>query len=235
MTAQEILEELQPLGSESYKKVMRNHGVPEPFFGVKIEELQKIRKRIGRDYQLALDLYDTGNYDAQYLAGLIADDLKMTKKDLRHWLVTAKALPLLQYTIPWVASESKHGRDLAVTWIKSPKEHDATAGWATWSSLVSIKDDDELDLAELTELLQRVQTTIHRQPNRVRQAMNGFVIAIGSYVRELTDLALQTAAAIGPVSVDVGDTACKIPDAGEYILKVQKRGSIGKKRKTAKC
>lgn len=43
MTAQAILEELKPLGRDSYKKVMLNHGVKEPFFGVKIEELKKSR------------------------------------------------------------------------------------------------------------------------------------------------------------------------------------------------
>src|SRR5450432_440649 len=72
MTAKEILEELKVLGSESYKRVIFNHGVQEPCFGVKIGDMQKIAKRIRKDYQLALDLYETGNYDAMYLAGLIA-------------------------------------------------------------------------------------------------------------------------------------------------------------------
>ena len=92
MTANEVLDEIQPLGTEGYRKVLRNHGVPEPFFGVKIEDLKKIQKRIKKDYQLALDLYDTGIYDAMYLAGLIADDMKMTKKDLRRWIENG-ALP----------------------------------------------------------------------------------------------------------------------------------------------
>lgn len=235
MTAAEIVEELRPLGSESYKKVLRNHGIPEPFFGVKIEDMKKIQKRIKKDYQLALDLYDTGIYDAMYLAGLIADDLKMTKKDLRQWLQKANCGALCEYTVPWVAAESNHGRQLALEWIESDHENVAAAGWATLSSLVAIKDDSDLDLAELKRLLQRVQKTIHQQPNRVRYVMNGFVIAVGCYVRELTDLALQTATKIGPVTVDMGGTACKVPDASEYIQKVQKRGAIGKKRKTAKC
>jgi hypothetical protein len=46
---------------------------------------------------------------------------------------------------------------------------------------------------------------------------------------------MQTAKAIGEVSVDLGDTSCKVPFAPEYIEKVRKRGAIGKKRKTAKC
>ena len=77
--------------------------------------------------------------------------------------------------------------ELALEWIESEDEDVALAGWATLSSLVSIKDDADLDLAELKRLLARVQKTIHKQPNYVRYVMNGFVIAVGSYVEELTD------------------------------------------------
>lgn len=204
-------------------------------FGVKIEELKKIQKLVKQDYQLALDLYDTGIYDARYLAGLIADDLKMTKKDLRHWLEMANCAALCDYTVAWVAAGSKHGRELALEWIDSKAENVATCGWQTLCGLVAIKDDAELDLAELKKLLQRVQKTIHKAPNNVRYVMNSFVISVGSYVKSLTELALQVATKIGPVSVDMGNTACKVPLATEYIQKVQKRGSIGKKRKSAKC
>jgi 3-methyladenine DNA glycosylase AlkD len=235
MTAAEIVQELKPLGSESIKKVLLKHGIQEPLFGVKVEELKKIQKRIKKDYQLALDLYDTGIYDAMYLAGLIADDRKMTKKDLRHWADKATCHALCGSTVSWVTAESLHGWDLALEWIESKKENVAVTGWATLSSLVGIKDDAELDLVELKRLLQRVQKALHKEPNRVRHAMNSFVIAVGTFVQPLTDFALQTAKKIGEVSVDVGDTSCKVPYAPEYIEKVQKKGAVGKKRKTAKC
>src|SRR6267142_5202713 len=176
MTAQEILAEIKPLGRDSYRSVLFNHGIPEPCYGVKIEELKKIQKRIKTDYRLALDLYDTGIYDAMYLAGLIADDLKMTKKDLQHWVDKATCTALCGFTVSWVAAESLHGWDLALEWIESKKESVAVTGWATLSSLVGIKDDADLDLAELKQLLARVQKTLPKQPNRVRHAMNGFVI-----------------------------------------------------------
>jgi len=235
MTAEEIVQELKPLGSENIKKVLLKHGIKEPLLGVKVEELKKIQKRIKKDYQLALDLYDTGIYDAMYLAGLIADDLKMTKKDLRHWVDKATCNALCGSTVSWVAAESLYGWDLALEWIESKKENVAVTGWATLSSLVGIKDDAELDLAALKRLLLRVQKTLPNEPNRVRHAMNGFVIAVGTYVKPLTDIALQTAQKIGEVSVDVGDTSCKVPFAPEYIEKAQKKGAVGKKRKTAKC
>jgi 3-methyladenine DNA glycosylase AlkD len=235
MIAKEILAELKPLGSDSYKKVMANHGVKEPFFGVKISDLQKIQKRIKKDYQLALDLYDTGNYDAMYLAGLIADDARMTKKDLQRWLTNATHGPLASSTIPWVAAGSPHGWELAREWIDSKKLQTAEAGWATLRSLVSIKDDSELDLAELKRLLERVRKTVHQAPNDIRSSMNSFVIAVGSFVQPLTDTAIQTAEKIGPVSIDMGNTSCQVPFAPDSIRKVQKRGAIGRKRKSAKC
>ena len=223
------------MGAESYRKVLRNHGVPEPMFGVKIEHLKKIQKRVKKDYQLALDLYDTGIYDAMYLAGLIADDAKMTKQDLRRWLDKANCSMISEYTVPWVAAEGVHGAELALEWIESKKESVAACGWSTLSSFISIKDDAELDLAQLKKLLLRVQKTIHQQPDRARSAMNKFVIALGTYVEPLTSAALQAASVIGPVMVDTEGTACKVPDAAECIQKVQKRGAIGKKRKTTKC
>ena len=235
MNAEEVVAQIEALGKESYKKVLLNHCVREPVLGVKIESLKKIQKRVKKDHALALGLYDTGIYDAQYLAGLIADETKMTRKDLRHWLATANSATLCGTAVAWVAAESAHGRELALEWIESKKETTAATGWTTLTSLVSIKDDADLDLAELKRLLQRVGRTIHQQPDAVRSAMNGFVIAVGTYVAGLSDVALQTGEAIGPVSVDKGDTACKVPYAPAYIQKVRDRGSIGRKRMTARC
>ncbi|HTE19929.1 MAG TPA: DNA alkylation repair protein [Armatimonadota bacterium] len=235
MLATEIVTELEPLGKASYKKVLLNHGVREPVFGVKIDALKSIRKRTRTDYQLALDLYATGIYDAQYLAGLIADETRMTVNDLRRWLATSNCRAISTSAVAWVAAESRHGRELAVDWIESNEEDSAQAGWATLSSLVAVADDSRLDLDELERLLGRVERTIHQQPNYVRYSMNGFVIALGSYVRELTGQAIRAGEKIGPVSVDMGNTACSVPYAPAYIEKVRLRGAIGKKRKTARC
>jgi 3-methyladenine DNA glycosylase AlkD len=235
MTAPEIVKQLESLGSESYKRILLNHGANEPVFGVKIEHLKKIQKPIKKDYRLALDLYATGIYDAQYLAGLIADETKMTKQDLRRWLAKANCPALCGSAVAWVTAESKHGRELGLDWIDSKKENTAQTGWTTLAGLVAITEDDALDMDELAELLDRVQATIHEQPNLARYAMNNFVIAVGSYVKELHRKAFQTGKAIGHVSVDMGNTACQVPYAPDYIEKVKQRGTIGKKRRTVRC
>jgi hypothetical protein len=180
-------------------------------------------------------LYDTGIYDAQYLAGLIADETKMTKKDLRNWVAKANCTAISGTIVAAVAAESQHGWDLALEWIDSSKEHVATTGWTTLSGLVSIKPDADLDMATLKQLLARVEKTIDKAQNQVRYSMNGFVISLGCFVKALTEAALKTGVKIGTVTVDMGNTACKVPFAPDYIKKVQKRGTIGKKRKMARC
>jgi 3-methyladenine DNA glycosylase AlkD len=234
-TAKSILEELEPLGRESYRKVLRTHGAREPIYGVSIAELKKIQKRVRRDHQLSLALYDTGVYDAMYLAGLIADDARMTKKDLQRWVDGAYCPGLAEYTVPWVTAEGPHGPDMARKWVESKKELVASAGWSTWGGLVALREDGELDLQELLGLLERVESTIHGERNRVRYVMNGFVIAVGAYVKPLNPTAKKVAKAIGEVSVDMGGTACKVPSALQYIAKIEQRGAVGKKRKTIKC
>ena len=159
----------------------------------------------------------------------------MTKADLQRWIARATHAPLAGWTVPWVAAGSPHARELAMEWIESGNPAEAQAGWATLSTLVSIKDDAELDLPELKRLLQRVQKTIRQAPDNVRYEMNAFVIAVGCYVKALTDFAKQVGEKIGAVEVDMGNTACQVPFAPDYIRKVEKRGTIGKKRKSAKC
>lgn len=235
MAAAEILDRLESLGSPSYRRILQNHGAQEPLYGVKISELKSILKSHRGDHDLALELYASGNYDAQYLAGLMADESRMSKAELKRWLKTANSVTICGNVVATVAADGPHGAAIALEWIASKKPDVAQTGWTTLAAVVSVRDDAELDLPQLKQLLQQVERTIHQQPDRVRYAMNNFVIALGSYVTSLTDAALAAAKRIGLVEADLGDTACQVFPAGEYIRKVMARGSLGKKRKSARC
>ena len=235
MSVQEIMAELQSYSNEGIKKILLKHGVKEPFFGVKIEHLKPIQKRIKTDYQLAKDLYATGNADAMYLAGLIADDKAMTKTDLQTWVEQAVSENISGYTVPWVTAGNPLGFELAARWIDSTDENIAYAGWSTLNNWVALKEDSELDIPALRALLARVIKTIHTEKNKVKKAMNGFIIALGCYVMALSGEAIGAADKIGLVTVDMGDTACKLPAANDYIMKVKNKGTLGKKKKTVKC
>lgn len=235
MTCNEVMDQLKKMGDPKVKALFIKHGMKEPLFGVKIGQLKTIQKKIKKDYQLAKELYSTGNADAMYLAGLIADDEKMTKTDLQNWISNATSQTLCTFTVPWVAAESRYGDELAREWLDSKDENIAAAGWATLGGLVAVKPDEELDIPLLKKLLQKIPTVIHKAPDRVRYNMNGFIISVGTYVTSLTDEAIAAAKKTGVVYVDMNGTACKVPDAVSYINKIKERGSLGKKRKTIKC
>ena len=164
MTVPEIMAYLQANGSESIKKILIKHGIKEPFFGVKIEYLKTIQKKVKTDYQLAKDLYATGNADAMYLAGLIADDEKMTKADLQTWVQQAVSNNISDYTVPWVAAEGKYGFELAMEWINSAEEHVAAAGWATLGNLAALKQWGEYLLSFYVETCKLRETRINTSP-----------------------------------------------------------------------
>lgn len=235
MTLKEILIELENYGDEAIKKIYMNHGAKEPLYGVRIQDMKKIVKKVKKNHELSLELYATGNSDAMYLAGLIADENKISKSDLNKWVKGATNHGISEYTVAWVAAESKYGYKLGLQWIESSNELVATAGWSTLSNYAAITPDDKLDLKIYNKLLNRVEKNIHKAPNRVRYTMNGFVIAVGSYIIDLTEKASQVAEKIGKVSVNVGGTSCKVPIAVDHIRKVKDKDKLGKKRKMARC
>lgn len=235
MTTQEIMAQLARYGSAQTKKVLTRHGAKEPFFGVKVADMKKIQKKVGEDHKLSLELFATGNSDAMYLAGMIAEPEKMSLNDLKKWANAANWYMLSDYAVASVAAESRYGVKLGLQWIKSKKEFVASAGWATLANVASIRPDDELDIKMFDRLLSHVAGEIHASPNRVRYSMNGFVIAVGYYLTPLTDKTIRVAEKIGKVSVDMGETSCNVPYAPEYIAKGKKMGKLGKKRKSARC
>ena len=235
-TLVEVMLELERLGTEQTRRTFVRHGAPpDQIFGVKVGDLKTILKKIRGRQELALELYDTGNSDAMYLAGLVANGALMTKKKLESWARGASWSMISDYTIPWVASESPFAAELAQKWIDAKQSSVVSSGWMTWSAIVATRPDEELDLKALEKLLERVVGEIHDSHNDVRSAKNGFVISLGGYVLPLQKKAREAAKKIGKVEVDVGDTACKIPLALEYIDRMIARGNAGKKRKTVKC
>ena len=232
-----IMAELESKGKENTRKIYARHGnAIAKTFGVSNADLKTIAKTIRQQQALAYQLYATGNMDAMYLAGIVADGAQMTREQLQAWAEAAKNLPMIsEHTVPWVTVENAAGRALALEWMQSGEEHVTSAGWASYSGLAAVTADAELDLEEIEGLLGRVVREIGGAPNRVKSRMNGFVIAVGTYVKPLSAKAKAAAHEIGVVAVDVGDTDCKVPLAVTYIEKAETAGKVGQKKKTIRC
>lgn len=235
MNLDETMQALADKASATTKKTLLRHGAPEPLFGVRIGDMKPIVKQIKGDQKLALQLYATGNSDAMYLAGMVADGRKMTRAQVERWAKGATWHMISGTTVPWVAAEHPEGMDMALQWIDSPKEGIAVAGWGTLCNLVTTTPDEKLPVKQLEALLKRIVKTLKSSPDHVRYGMNNFVICCGTYVGPLAEKAIETARKLGKVEVDVGDTACQVPDAESYILKSRRGAPVAPKRKTTRC
>lgn len=234
-TKTQIMTELTSLGDASTKRTHMRHGAQEPCYGVKVQHLKVIQKRVKHDHPLALQLYKTGCMDAQYLASMICEPSQMTKAVLTEWVATANCQMISEYSVAWAAAESPIAWEIGQEWIKSNDPIVVAAGWQTLSCFVAITADDQLKLPAIKKLIQAIPKTIHGKSVRVVYTMNAFLISVGCYVESLTDEAVEIAERLGKVELDLGDNDCKVPVAKDTIEKAIKAGKVGKKRKTAYC
>ncbi len=231
----EIMSEIESLGSERTKKIYESQGARKPLFGVASGALKPIAKKIKRNQPLAEQLYATGNYDAMYLAGMIADPKNMTPADFDRWIEKAYFHMISDFIVAVTLAETDFAQEVADKFIASGNELVMSAGWSCYEWLIGSRKDAEFNLSKILSMLETVEKLIHFEPNRTRAAMNGFVIAVGVSFIPLHEEAMRTAERIGEVSVSLGERACRIPNAFESIKNQRDKGRLGFKRKNVRC
>ncbi len=216
MTFAQAMSALEKAGTAQARKTYARHGVPEPMFGVSFATLKTLYKRIKVDHDLALALWDTGNFDARNLALKIVDPARMSAADLDRW-AKAPMARMCQGYVSHLAAEGPHGRSRADAWLSSRDEHLRGCGWLLVAALAMV--DESIPAPWFAARLVEIEKSIHAAPNAQRDAMNRALIAIGGRDAALRKAATAAAKRIGKVEVDYGDTACKTPDAAAYIDK----------------
>jgi 3-methyladenine DNA glycosylase AlkD len=226
MTRNQILAALEKAGTAQNRKTFTRHGVNDPMFGVSYAELNKLKKRVGTDQDLAAGLWDSGNHDARVLACMIADRDAFTSRQLDAWARELRNY-VLGDALSGLVAGTPHARRKIDAWKDRKNEFVAAAGWNVLSMLAGRTDSDLPDQF-CEELLDQIAAQIHERPNRVRHSMNQAVISLGVRNPRLQKKALKVAAAMGKIEVDHGPTSCQTPDAAAYIEKTlahrQKKG-----------
>jgi 3-methyladenine DNA glycosylase AlkD len=233
MTAEEVLTELENLGTAQNRKIYARHGVPpQNLYGVSYGNLEKLRKRLKIDQSLAVDLWKSGIHDARILACKIADAGAISGKTLDAWCrdlhscVEAGELAAL-------VARTRHAEARRAKWTASKDERVGTAGW----HLVCLAANDPAGPwpdSVFEAYLAWIEGAIHQAKNQVRETMNTAVMAIGLRNPTLRKKAIAAARRIGPVEVDHGETSCRTPDAEAYILKaLATRAAMAARKKAA--
>jgi 3-methyladenine DNA glycosylase AlkD len=218
MNSQEVLAELESLGTEQNRKLYPRHGIAEPMFGVSFANLGKMARRLKRDQPLAETLWATRNADAQQLAVMIADPAAFDLAKLQQWVESANSYATVDPLSKDIVVRTPHATDCVSRWLDAPSVIEQRAGWATIGNLAF--GEPSLPDEYFLQWLPRIEANIHSAPNRIKEAMNSTLIAIGGRNDSLRGPATETAGRVGKVRVDHGETGCKTPDAAAYIDKM---------------
>lgn len=235
MNLEEVMLFLKEKGNEQTVKIYRKHGASCEMYGVKVADLKVLVKKIKTNHKLAMQLYATSNSDAQYLAGLIADPLKFSKNDFLNWMDNSHWYMTSEYSIAWNLAENPDCMMFCKEWINSKNPVYQEVAWAAMSSYLMVTPNENIEVEFHKKLIEQIVKNIHISENRVRYTMNGYLIALGASIPELTNLCKAAGDQIGIVNVEMGQTSCKVPDIRTYIEKIEQKGKVSKKKKTAKC
>ncbi|AHV96396.1 DNA alkylation repair protein [Paenibacillus sabinae] len=235
MNVEMVMQELEALGKERTKKIYSSNGAHEPLFGVATGAMKPIFKKTKINQPLAEQLYATGNYDAMYFAGIIADPKAMTEADFDRWMDAAYFYMLSDYVVAVTLAEADIAQEVADKWIASGEELRMSAGWSCYCWLLGNRPDDEFSESKIAGMLEIVKNTIHDSPERTKYAMNNFLYTVAVSYVPLHDKACETARTVGPVEVNKDKAKSKFLHAYENIQKAVDKGQVGFKRKHVRC
>lgn len=230
-----VMQELEALGKERTKKIYQSNGAHEPLFGVATGAMKPLFRAIKRNQPLAEQLYATGNYDAMYFAGMIADPTAMTQSDFERWMDGAYFYMLSDYIVAVTLAETDIAQEVSDTWIASDIELKMSAGWSCYCWLLGNRPDSQFAEEKIANMLELVKSTIHEAPERVKYAMNNFMYTVAVSYQPLHEKAVEIAKEVGPVEVNSGNTKSKFLNASVNIQKAVDKGQLGFKRKYVRC
>lgn len=228
----EIMEELKSYGTDQNIKVYKRHGLDMELYGVSVANIKKVAKKYKGHTEVAIPLLRSKNHDAMYLAQYMIDPKDITKELIEEVALYSDSHDIHEHILSNLGvMKPEITLDCVYSWINHDDFRLRRTAWAIYQNALSFLPNEMFDKDDIVKRLIYIKENIHNEENRVRYIMNGFVIAVGSFYPELLDDAKHIAEEVGKVEVFMGQTACKVPFAPDYIQKVESMDRIGRKRK----
>lgn len=229
----EAMAALEAKGTEQTRSTYLRHGASEPLFGVKFGDLRPLARGIGTDHALARQLWASANTDARLLACMVADPELVSEDELDTWLSDIDSYFLVDIFVAEIAAKAPGRLARAERWIASDSDRTAQAGWDLLN-LVALSTDevaDDVFEAKLRLIAERIEG----YGNWTRRSASNAITGIGLRNDTLEAAARSTAAEIGHVEFDPGQTSCVMPDPIEYLERTKAHRARQAARRAAKA
>jgi 3-methyladenine DNA glycosylase AlkD len=192
MKCEEIIEMLRQGADPECVAGMARFGInPDKTLGLSIPFLWNISKEIGKDHELAGQLWRSGIREARILAGIIDEPEKVTEKQMDRWVRDFDSWDVCDQVCSRLFDKTPFAYKKASEWTKRDEEYAKRAGFAMMAVL-SVHDKKASD-KEFEKFLPMIVRAAKDERNYVRKAVNWALRQIGKRNRALNKKAIQTA------------------------------------------
>jgi len=219
MTVQEILAQFESLGDDARRRHNAKSGAPDNQYGVKMGDIRAIAKKIKSDHALALELWKTGNLEAQALATLIIKPRSLSAMELDAMTRSITCPQVADWLNAYVVAQHPEKDALREKWMKDKDRWAARAGWNLTASAIN-KGEGEFDH---DALLDRIEKEMPKAKPEVQWTMNNTRGAIGIHDASRRKRAVAIGEKIGLYSDWPVSKGCTPPYVPVWVAAMVKR------------
>jgi 3-methyladenine DNA glycosylase AlkD len=177
-TKSRILQELKALADPDARAGLAYFGIDVPkAYGISAPILHTFARHIGKDQQLAEELWDSEIHEARILAALIGEPGKVTPAQMERWVKGFDSWDVVDTACCYLYAEAKPAWKKAIEWSRRKKEFEKRASFALVAYL-SYKDKSAPD-ARFAQFLRVIEREAWDERNFVRKAINWALRNIG--------------------------------------------------------
>jgi 3-methyladenine DNA glycosylase AlkD len=192
MQYKEVLEKLKSLSNPKNVEGMARFGInPKNTYGVSIPNLRKIAKGIGKNHEIAQQLWESEIHEARILASMIDNPKMITEKQMEDWVKEFDSWDVCDQVCMNLFDKTNFAYDKVIEWSKRNEEFIKRAGFALIACMAfHNKDIENKDFIKLLPIIKRESTD---DRNFVRKAVNWALRQIGKRNTNLNKEAIKTA------------------------------------------
>jgi len=191
-TKSAILRDLRSLADPKIRAKMSYFGISvKKAHGISVPELRRIAKKIGKNHDLANQLWASGIHEAKSLAGMIGESEKVTAAQMESWARDFDSWDVVDGTCCDLFVHAAPAWKKAVEWSSRKEEFVKRAGFSLIAYL-SYKDKSAPD-AKFLRMLAIIQRESRDDRHFVKKSVNWALRNIGKRNPALNRAAIRTA------------------------------------------
>lgn len=189
-------------GIANWKKLHPKHSLKS--FGIGLTQLRKLAKKIGRDHDLAQELWESNYYDAKVIALLIDDPKLITREQAERQVeqLDGGYLAHVFSSCDATLAKTPFTKELSGKWIESKDPIRKRCGYGLLYEISKSKKKSAPNDAYFLRQIKYIETSFDKESIPVKMSMGAALMGIGMRTLELNQAALKVAQKMGPIVFD---------------------------------